>query len=95
MTATTAPMSLRLDRATRDKLNAIALRQKRTAHALATEAITALVNKKEHEHAFNQSCLQAYHHYQETGLHVTHDEVFTWLESIGSGQDLPAPTCHT
>ena len=73
MTATTAPMSIRLEPSARQKLKEIAARQKRTAHALATEAITALIEQKEREHAFNQSCIASYNQYKETGLHVTHN----------------------
>ena len=43
MTAATVPMSIRLDVNARAKLKAIALRQKRSAHALATEAINQLI----------------------------------------------------
>lgn len=95
MTTVTAPMSLRLDRTTREKLDVIARRQKRSAHAIATEAITALVLQTEQDYAFNQSCVDSYNHYKETGLHATHDEVFAWLESVGTPSELPPPVCHT
>lgn len=94
MTATTVPMSIRLDPSARQKLKAIAARQKRTAHALATEAITALIEQKEREHAFNQSCIASYNQYKETGLHVTHEELVPWLESLFTDNELPPPACH-
>lgn len=94
MTATTAPMSIRLDVTAREKLKAIAVRQKRTAHALATEAINQLIEQKEREYAWHESCDAALKHFDETGLHATHDEVMAWMDSWGADKELPTPVCH-
>lgn len=94
MSATTVPMSIRIDANAKQRLNEIALRQKRTAHALATEAIYALIEQKEHEYAFNQSCIDSYNQYKETGLHATHDEVSAWMDSWETENELPTPLCH-
>lgn len=94
MTATTVPMSIRLDATARDKLKAIALRQKRTAHAIATEAIHQLIAQKESEYAWHESCQAALQHFDETGLHATHDEVTAWMDSWGQDEELPTPVCH-
>lgn len=94
MSTPTVPMSIRLDATARDKLKAIAARQKRTAHALATEAILLLIERKEQEHAWHESCSAALQHFDETGLHVTHDEVVAWMDSWGTDNEVPAPVCH-
>lgn len=94
MTATTVPMSIRLELSARQKLKEIAARQKRTAHALAIEAITVLIEQKEREYAFNQSCIASYNQCKETGLHVTHEEIVPWLESLFTDNELPPPACH-
>lgn len=94
-TIATVPMSIRLDVTARERLKTIALRQKRSAHALATEAINLLIEQKEREHAWNESCDVALKHFDETGLHATHDEVMTWMDSWGTANELPAPVCHT
>ena len=94
MTVNTVPMSIRLDAAARDKLKAIAARQKRTAHALATEAIHQFIAQKELEHAWHDSCEAALGHFDETGLHATHEEVMAWLDSWGTDSERPAPECH-
>ncbi len=83
MTAATVPMSIRLDVTAREKLKAIAVRQKRTAHALATEAINQFIAEKEREYAWFESCDAALKHFDETGLHATHDEVMAWMDSWG------------
>ena len=49
----------------------------------------------EKEIAWNKSCEEAAQHYHQTKLHVTHEEVVAWIESLGTDDELPAPTCHT
>ena len=95
MSVSTAPMSLRIEASARERLQKLALLHKRSAHALATEAIYEMINKKEREDAFNQSCIDSYTHFKETGLHATHDEVAAWMDSWGTEKELPTPACHT
>ena len=94
MTATTVPMSIRLDVSARERLKAIAVRQKRSPHALATEAIHQLIEQKEREHAWHQSCDDALKHFDETGLHATHEEVMKWMDRLATDKDAPPPKCH-
>ena len=94
MTATTVPMSIRLDVSARERLKAIAVRQKRSPHALATEAIHQLIEQKEREHAWHQSCDDALKHFDDTGLHATHEEVMKWMDSLAADKDAPPPECH-
>ena len=95
MTSITTPMSIRLDATARDRLKAIAVRQKRSPHALATEAINLLIDQKEREYAWQKSCDDALKHVDETGLHATHDEIASWMNSWGTDKELPAPAAHT
>lgn len=44
--------------------------------------------------ACRQSTLAAWQEHQETGMHVTGDEVEAWLASWGTSNELPAPKCH-
>ena len=94
MTATTVPMSIRLDVSARERLKAIAVRQKRSPHALATEAIHQLIEQKEREHAWHQSCDDALKHFDETGLHATHEDVMKWMDRLATDKDAPPPKCH-
>ncbi len=90
----TVPMSIRLEASAKQRLQVIAFRQKRSAHALATEAIAELIERKEREFAWHESCEAAIKHFDETGLHATHDEVTAWIDSWGTAKELPAPECH-
>lgn len=94
MSAVMSPMSIKLDSAVRGRLNSIAIRHKRTAHAVAREAIEAYVMREEATEAQNREALAAWNHYQETGLHVTAQEVTAWVESWGTNDEAAPPECH-
>ena len=46
-TTTISPMSVKLDTALRERLNAVATRHKRASHAIAREAIEAYIEREE------------------------------------------------
>ena len=94
MSITTAPMSLKLDADTRERLAKLARLRKRTAHAIAREAVESYVAREEVRDQFTTDALAAWEHYQETGLHATGDEVVAWMESWGTPKELHAPKCH-
>jgi predicted transcriptional regulator len=94
MSAATSPMSIKFDRDFRDRLNTLATRHKRTAHALAREAIEMYVARAEAVDADNQAALAAWDRYQETGLHVTLEDVTTWVETWGTKAEVTPPKCH-
>ena len=43
---------------------------------------------------FTQDADKAWRHYQETRLHATSEEVFAWIDSWGTANELPKPKCH-
>ena len=94
MTIATVPMSLRVDPAIKERLQAIAKRHKRSAHALAQEAVSIFVEKQEAKDRMNLEAVQAYNDYKSTGLHVTHEQLDTWLDTWGTENEQPAPQCH-
>ena len=77
------------------KIDHLAETKNRTAHGLMREAIEIYVDKEEKREAFRQATLAAWQEFQETGLHVTGEEMDAWLESWGTENELPAPVCHT
>lgn len=94
MTTTKVPMSIRLNAKARERLKAIAAREKRSAHALATEAINQLLGQKERECAWHQSCDGALKHFDERSLHAAHEEVMDWMNTWGRDKESPASVCH-
>lgn len=94
MTTVTVPMSLRVDTSLKERLQAIALKHKRSAHSLAQEAVSIFVEKQEAKDKLNQQAMQAYNNYKTTGLHVSHEQLDTWLDTWGTDNEQAAPQCH-
>lgn len=78
----------------RERLKAIAAREKQSAHALATEAINQLIEQKAREYAWRQGSDGALEHFDETGLHATHEEVMAWMGTLGTDKESPASVCN-
>jgi len=87
-------VSVKLDADTRARLENLAEARQRSPHWVMREAISQYVEREEKREAFRQETLQAWNHYQETGLHATTAEVDSWLASWGADEELPAPACH-
>jgi predicted transcriptional regulator len=49
---------------------------------------------KERVRAFAKEAVQSWQHYQETGLHLTGDEVQAWLSTWGTPDEIDAQECH-
>ena len=94
MTTATMPMSLRVDTLLRKRLGHIARTEKRTAHALALEAVKTYVAAKEDTARWNAEAVESWNHYKETGLHLTHNEFDNWLSTWGTPNETPVPLCH-
>ena len=59
------------------------------------EAIRQYVEREERREAFRQDAVSAWNEYQETGLHVTGDEIVAWLDRWGEQDEKATPSCHT
>lgn len=94
MPAAAPTLSIKLEPEVRDRLSALAEHKKRSSHALMREAIGEYVSREEARRDFDAEALRSWEHYQETGQHTTLAEVDTWLASIGTDKELPAPTCR-
>ena len=89
-----APTSIKLDDDMKERIQHIADAQKRTPHWIMREAISQYIERAEKREAFNKETLDAWEEFQSTGLHATFEEVDRWLESWGTGNELPPPECH-
>jgi predicted transcriptional regulator len=86
--------SVKLDLDLQDRLQQLAATRQRSAHWLMREAIKQYVEREEARESFKNEALASWAHYQETGLHLTGDEVFAWLDSWGTDAETKAPDCH-
>lgn len=90
----TSPTAVKLSLNLKKRLKRLASARKRTSHWLMREAIAEYVEREEKREAFKAEALASWHEYQETGKHITGDEVIAWLETWGDERELPAPKCH-
>ncbi|PWF44341.1 CopG family ribbon-helix-helix protein [Massilia glaciei] len=92
--STTRAIAVKIDQATRDRIKRLAESRDRTPHWMLKEAIGQYLEREEKREAFRQDAINAWSEYKATGMHVTADEVTTWLETWGDEAELPAPQCH-
>lgn len=87
-------VSVKLDTSLQDRLQRLAGQRDRTAHYLMREAIQQYLDREEARESFKQDALASWAEYQETGLHVTDEEMRRWLRSWGTEDELPPPEPH-
>jgi len=86
--------SVKLDAALTERLKRLAGRRQRTAHALMREAIREFVEREEARESFKEEALASWTAFQETGRHLSGEELRDWLDSWGSEAAAEAPDCH-
>lgn len=94
MSATTKPMSIKLDSETQTRIKLLAAARDRSPHWMMREAITQYVEREERKEAFRRDTLDAWQEFQETSLHVSLEEADQWLAGWGTDTEVGAPTCH-
>jgi len=72
-------ISVKLDETLKGRIRSLAERQKRSPHWIMHEAIAQYVKREESRESFKAEALASWAAYQETGRHLTGDEVRTWL----------------
>lgn len=77
-------MSLKLASGERERLATLAAARKRTPHYLMREAVSEYLGREEMRQSFRDEAERAWRDYKETGLHVTQDDVDTWIGSLGT-----------
>lgn len=86
--------SLKLDADLKTRVQRLAASRHRSPHWLMCNAIRQYVEHEEKQARFIEEALAAWHHYQETGLHLTGEEVQQWLSTWGSEDEQEQPPCH-
>lgn len=94
MTRPTHPTSIKLDRDLHARIESLAASKQRTPHWMMKEAIRQYVEREEKYQTFQQEVLASWEDFQVSGKHVSAEEVEKWIESWGTENELPAPTCH-
>jgi predicted transcriptional regulator len=88
------PVAIKIDEDTRNRVKRLAEARQRSSHWMMLEAIRQYGEREEKREAYRQDGIRAWNEYQATGLHVTGDEVITWLDTWGEENEQAAPVCH-
>lgn len=85
---------LDLDPKLEARIRELAKRQQRSADLVVVEAIEQYVARAEARLSFDEEEEASWRDYQETGLHLTLDEVSAWLKTWGTDAEGDPPPCH-
>lgn len=88
------PTTIKIDQDTKERMKRLAESRHRSPHWMILEAVRQYVDREEKREAFRQDGILAWNEYQETGLHVSGDEVIAWLETWGEENEKAAPACR-
>ena len=83
----TETLSIRIDAATKKKLDALSKRAKRSKSFLAAEAIAAYLESEEWQIGELQSGIEEL----DAGQEISHEKVSKWLKSWGKPGETKAP----
>jgi predicted transcriptional regulator len=86
--------SVKLDDQLKARVEQLAAARQRSAHWIMREAIQQYVDREEARESFRQEALASWAEYQETGRHLTGEEVQKWLSTWGAAAEAEIPDCH-
>ncbi len=86
--------SVKLNEDLKKRVQHLADVKQRSAHWIMREAIRDYVEREEARENFKQEALASWKAYQETGQHLTGQEVSNWLNTWGTNKETDAPQCH-
>ena len=86
--------SVKLDDDLKGRIQRLANIRHRSAHWIMREAIRDYVQREEARESFKQEALASWTAYQETGQHLTGQEVRDWLKTWGTDKETEIPQCH-
>ena len=87
-------LTVKLDSDERLRLQSIAQAKQRTPHFIMREAITRYIEQEEVQQRFLAAAEQSHKHYQETGLHITHEEFSQWVDALQANPQAKPPEIH-
>ena len=86
--------SVKLDDDLKNRIQRLADIRHRSAHWIMREAIRDYVEREEARERFKQEALASWTVYQETGQHLTGQELHDWLKTWGTDKETEIPECH-
>lgn len=90
----TMATSIKLDDNLADRLRRLASLRQRSPHWIMREAIREYVTRAEARESFREEAVASWSAYQETGRHLTAEEVRARLDTWGTDTEAEPPVCH-
>lgn len=87
-------VSVKIDDELKSRVQRLAESRRRSSHWIMREAIEQYVDREEKRASFRSEAQESWKAYQETGLHLTGQEVRDWLRKWGSDEETEIPVCH-
>ena len=87
-------ISVKIDDELKSRVQHLAGLRQRSAHWIMREAIAQYVAREEARESFRQDAREAWTEFQETGRHLTGQEVQDWLRTWGTDAETDLPECH-
>lgn len=85
---------LKIDDELKGRVEHLASLRHRSPHSIMREAIKQYVEREEARESFKQEAMASWTAYQQTGRHLTGQEVRDWLQGWGTDTDAGLPECH-
>jgi predicted transcriptional regulator len=86
--------SVKLDDDLKNRIQQLADVRQRSAHWIMREAIRDYVEREEAKEGFKQEAVASWKAYQETGRHLSGQEVRDWLNTWDTDKETEIPPCH-
>ena len=86
--------SIKIDDELKARIQHLASLRERSPHWIMREAIAQYVTREEAREGFKQEALASWTAYQETGQHLSGQEVRSWLDTWGAVDGKAVPECH-
>lgn len=88
------PVSVKLDSNEKERFSQLASTKQRSVHFLMLQAAREYLEREEKRVELYTKAHESFEHFQATGLHVTHEEMGAWINSLGTSNELKPPVCH-
>lgn len=86
--------TIRCDKDVIQQLDALAEARNRSRTWIINQALTEYLSREKRREQFKDHVRKSWQEYEESGLHVTDDELVAWLETWGSENEAEMPQCH-
>jgi predicted transcriptional regulator len=83
--------SIKLDPELKERLNRMAVAQRRSANWLMGEAIREFVSREEARAEVNRDTVERWEEYKATGKYVSEEAADAWLARLEAGEDVDPP----